>query len=65
MSIEDLRSFVAIVVLLVWAASGLTALYTGQFTVLKVTTPVMLTVAGFLFGFQRYQLSVKKKEDGE
>lgn len=41
---------VAGVVLMGWAASLLAAFLTGSFTPLTITTPLMLMLAGYVFG---------------
>jgi hypothetical protein len=41
---------VAAVVLAGWAAALVVALLTNQFTALTVTTPLMLMLAGWVFG---------------
>lgn len=51
---------VALVVLLGWAASLVAGFVTGAYTPLTVTTPVMLMLAGYVFGVG----IVKSKENG-
>lgn len=41
---------VAAVVLIGWAASLVVALITNSFTALSITTPLMLMLAGYVFG---------------
>lgn len=50
---------VAAVVLLGWAASLIVGLLTASFTALTVTTPLMLMLAGYVFGVN---LVTRKKE---
>lgn len=49
---EQLTTALAIVVAAVWAVAALAAILNGRTTVLAAITPVMLIVAGFLFGYR-------------
>jgi hypothetical protein len=49
---ERLTAYFAVVVLSVWAVVALVSLYTESYTALTAITPVMLIVAGFLFGYR-------------
>jgi hypothetical protein len=57
---DQLTTVLAIVVATVWAVAALTATLTGETPVLAAITPVMLVVAGFLFG---YRSSTKEPKD--
>jgi len=52
---------VALVVLAAWSATLVGALITNQYTPLTITTPVMLMLAGYVFGVG----IVKSKENGK
>ena len=52
-----MKSWIAGVVTFVWAATALSTVYTGNFVALGSVTPVMMIVAGFLFG---YRVELKK-----
>lgn len=49
---EKLTYPVAFAVLLVWIASAGYSFVSGVYTPLEVTTPVMLLLAGYVFGIQ-------------
>lgn len=52
MARERLVTIFAIGVGAVWAIVTLVSLYTKEYTPLTAITPVMLIVAGFLFGYR-------------
>lgn len=52
MSRETLTTILAIVVALVWAITALFSIVIKDYTGLTIVTPVMLLVAGFLFGYK-------------
>lgn len=45
-----IRDLIAIAVVSVWTITALTSVLTKNFTSLGAVTPVMMIVAGFLFG---------------
>jgi ATP/ADP translocase len=49
---ERLTTILALVICSVWAAAAAAAIVTGDTIVLAAITPVMLIVAGFMFGFR-------------
>lgn len=51
---------VAAVVLVGWAASLVVALFTNSFTALTITTPLMLMLAGYVFG-----VNIVRKGNGD
>lgn len=51
---------VAVVVLVGWAASLVGALVTDSFTALTITTPLMLMLAGYVFG-----VNIVRKSNGD
>lgn len=52
---------VALVVLLGWAASLVVGLLTSSYAALTITTPLMLMLAGYVFGVN----IVRRKDDRE
>jgi hypothetical protein len=46
----SMRSFIAAAVVSVWSITSLASIVTGNYTSLGAVTPVMMIVAGFLFG---------------
>lgn len=52
MTRDELTTLLALVVALMWALSIIAAFITGKTTILAAITPVMLIVAGFLFGYR-------------
>jgi uncharacterized membrane protein YjjP (DUF1212 family) len=54
----------AFVVSGVWAAVALSSVLTQDYTALSIVTPVMLIVAGFLFGRKVIPLSDDEGDDG-
>jgi ATP/ADP translocase len=49
---ERLTTILALVICSVWAVAAAAAIVTGDTIVLAAITPVMLIVAGFMFGFR-------------
>ena len=47
-----LTTVIALAVCAVWSVAAVTSLVTQEYTPLTVITPVMLIVAGFLFGLK-------------
>lgn len=50
MNRQRVVNLIALMVVMVWALVTLVALVTNRYTVLEAVTPVMMVVAGFLFG---------------
>ena len=50
---EQLISVIALLVAGVWALVALISLLLKDYTGLSIVTPVMVIVAGFLFGFKK------------
>jgi ATP/ADP translocase len=49
---ERLTTILALVICSVWTVAAAAAIVTGDTIVLAAITPVMLIVAGFMFGFR-------------
>jgi len=49
---DTLTTILALMISGVWSIVALTSLIIRDYTALTVVTPVMLVVAGFLFGFR-------------
>lgn len=49
---SQIAAVAAIVVMTVWTGSAFAAVVTDDVIVLEVTTPIMLIVVGYLFGFR-------------
>jgi uncharacterized membrane-anchored protein len=58
----NLRSWVAIAVVIIWTVSAIVAFFTGNFEELGIVTPVMMIVTGFLFGF-RHEYVIQDTKD--
>ncbi len=58
---ETLTTALAILVGSVWALAAVASLITGESTVLAAITPVMLIVAGFLFGYRTSSKDASKE----
>jgi hypothetical protein len=52
MNRETLTTIIALAVSFVWTAVALASLFLKDYTALGIVTPVMLIVAGFLFGLK-------------
>lgn len=63
MSNDSLRTFIALVVTCAWAFALGASVYTGQYKGIEVVTPVMMIVAGFLFGYQIQVRRTAAKEE--
>lgn len=50
---------VAVAVLVVWIASAGYSFLSGQYAPLTITTPVMLVLAGYVFGFRQVTKSLR------
>jgi hypothetical protein len=50
---DELVYIIALVVAGVWAIVSLVSLFLKDYTGLTIVTPVMVIVAGFLFGFKK------------
>jgi len=49
---DTLTTILALLISVVWSATALVGLLIQQYTALTIVTPVMLIVAGFLFGLR-------------
>lgn len=49
---DSLTTLLALIITGVWAVVALVSLYTKEYAPLGAITPVMLLVAGFLFGYR-------------
>ena len=47
-----LTTALALIISAVWAATAIASIFTHEYTALSVVTPVMLIVAGFMFGLR-------------
>jgi len=56
---ENLTTLIALAVCSIWMIVALVSLYTRDYTPLTIVTPVMLIVAGFLFGYRGVKLNGK------
>lgn len=64
----DLRTFIALIVVLVWAILALSTLFTKSYAAFGAATPVAMIVVGFLFGQSRQingNYQVKEKPNNE
>lgn len=52
MSNDKVRTYIAFWVTGVWGITVVAAIFIKDYTVLKIITPVVLIVMGFLFGFK-------------
>jgi hypothetical protein len=50
----EITSVLAYLIAIIWGFVTLASVFTAQYTTLEAVTPVMLTVAGFLFGYRRH-----------
>lgn len=50
---ETLTTILALLVAVVWSVVAIASVITAQYNSLAIITPVMLIVAGFLFGYKR------------
>lgn len=53
MNKEALTTILALLIALVWAVVAIASVITQEYNSLAIITPVMLIVAGFLFGYKR------------
>ena len=55
----------AVTVLVIWAASALDAIVAGQYEPLQYVTPVMLILAGALWGIELVRRNGRKNGDDD
>ena len=53
MSKDFLTTILALVIAFVWAVVAISSVVTQEYNSLAIITPVMLIVAGFLFGYKK------------
>ena len=53
MSKDTLTTILALMIALVWSIVAISSVITKDFNSIAIITPVMLIVAGFLFGYKR------------
>lgn len=49
---DGLATIIALAISVVWATVALASIFTREYTPLSIVTPVMLIVAGFMFGLR-------------
>lgn len=60
---ERLGLIVGLIVAGVWATTAIAGIFTGDFQGLEVVSPVMLLLAGWLFGIEIVRRKVSTEED--